>query len=113
MSSTRGTFAPYACMMVADRPGRRRAVSTRYNLYIVDHRIAEMTVRRALRPAALAVLLLGLAPLHNAQAKILAQWVQMGPDGTSSVRAITEDACPLVTFDGRSVPMSVRAEPGS
>jgi hypothetical protein len=46
-----------------------------------------------------------------AQAKILSQWVQLGPDGTASVRAITEDACPSVIFDGRPVAMSVRAEP--
>jgi hypothetical protein len=56
-----------------------------------------------------AVLGLGMAP--TAQAKILSQWVQLGPDGSASVRAITEDACPSVSFDGKSVPMSVRAEP--
>ena len=53
-----------------------------------------------------------LAALPQAQAKILAQWVELGADGTSSVRAITEDACPSVTFDGTAVPMSVRSEPG-
>jgi len=54
---------------------------------------------------------LGLATAQAAQARILSQWVQLGPDGSASVRAITEDTCPAVTFDGRSVPMSVRAEP--
>lgn len=66
---------------------------------------------RSLRLAALAIAVLGLSPMHGAEARILSQWVQLGPDGTSSVRAITEDACPSVTFDGRAVPMSVRAEP--
>jgi hypothetical protein len=68
-----------------------------------------MTVCRALIAIA-AVALPGL--VQNAEAKILAQWVQVGPDGNSSVRAITEDACPSVTFDGKPVPMSVRSEPG-
>ncbi len=53
-----------------------------------------------------------LAALPQAQAKILAQWVELGADGASSVRAITEDACPAVTFDGAAVPMNVRSEPG-
>jgi hypothetical protein len=48
----------------------------------------------------------------QAQAKILAQWVELGPDGASSIRAITEEACPSVTIDGTAVPMTVRAEPG-
>jgi predicted phosphodiesterase len=79
---------------------------------IFDRRNAVMTVRLAPRLAAIAAALLGLAPLQTAQAKILAQWVEMGADGNASVRAITEDACPSVIFDGRQVPMSVRAEPG-
>ena len=58
-----------------------------------------------------AAVVLGLATAQAAQARILSQWVQLGPDGSASVRAITEDTCPAVTFDGRSVPMSVRAEP--
>jgi len=48
----------------------------------------------------------------QAQAKILAQWVELGPDGTSSARAITDEACPSVTIDGAAVPMTVRSEPG-
>jgi hypothetical protein len=67
-----------------------------------------MTLPRALFAVAIAALL----GLPSAQARILSQWVQLGPDGTSSVRAITEDACPTVLFDGRAVPMSVRSEPG-
>jgi hypothetical protein len=47
----------------------------------------------------------------RAEAKILAQWVELGPDGNSSVRAISDDACPAVTFDGVAVPMSVRSDP--
>jgi hypothetical protein len=71
-----------------------------------------MTACHALRLAAVAAVLMSLAPPQNAQARILAQWVQLGPDGSASVRAITEDACPSVAFDGRPVPMSVRSEPG-
>src|ERR1700720_4972714 len=74
-----------------------------------DRKDAEMTVCRALIAIA-ALTLPGL--VQSAEAKTLAQWVQTGPDGNSSVRAITEDACPSVTFDGKPVPMSVRAEPG-
>jgi hypothetical protein len=62
--------------------------------------------------AALAAALAGFAALPQAQARILSQWVELGPDGSASVRAITEDACPTVSFDGRAVPMSVRSEPG-
>src|ERR1700683_3924105 len=61
------------------------------------------------------VLLAGFAalpvPLANAHAKTFAQWVQLGPDGTSSVRAVTDEACPSVMFDGTAVPMKVRSEP--
>jgi predicted phosphodiesterase len=47
-----------------------------------------------------------------AQARVFAQWVELGPDGASSVRAITDDACPQVIFDGIPTSMIVRAEPG-
>jgi hypothetical protein len=47
-----------------------------------------------------------------AQARVFAQWVELGPDGASSVRAITDDACPTVIFDGIPTLMIVRAEPG-
>jgi predicted phosphodiesterase len=61
------------------------------------------------------VLLAGLCslavPLADAHAKTFAQWVQLGPDGTSSVRAVTDEACPSVMFDGTAVPMKVRSEP--
>jgi len=59
--------------------------------------------------ASLAVLV--FAP-PAADARTFAQWVQLGPDGASSVRAITDDGCPQVTFDGTPTPMAVRAEPG-
>jgi len=53
-----------------------------------------------------------LSAAHRpAQCKILAQWVELGPDGSSSVRAIADDACPMVTFDGTALPMSIRSEP--
>jgi hypothetical protein len=60
--------------------------------------------------ANLAILV--LVPLSSVQARIFAQWVELGPDGVSSVRAITDDLCPQVIFDGMATPMSVRAEPG-
>ncbi len=73
-----------------------------------------MTVCRSLRLTVLLVLsaFLGLAPLQNAEARILAQWVELGPDGGSSVRAVVDDVCPAVVFDGVAAPMSVRAAPG-
>jgi len=50
---------------------------------------------------------------RQAQARILAQWVELGPDGSSSARAITDDAaCPAVIFDGVTAPMATRAAPG-
>jgi hypothetical protein len=60
---------------------------------------------------AAAMTLLVSAALQSADAKILAQWVQLGADGSSSVRAITDAACPSVSFDGTAVAMSVRSEP--
>jgi hypothetical protein len=48
----------------------------------------------------------------SAHAKILAQWIQLGPDGTASARAITDEAsCPAVTFDGAVAAMGVRSTP--
>jgi hypothetical protein len=54
---------------------------------------------------------LPLVQLNAVQAKVYAQWVQLGPDGAASARAITDAACPAVVFDGVSVAMSVRSEP--
>lgn len=54
-----------------------------------------------------------LTPLQQAQAKILAQWVELEPDGSASARAITDDAaCPSAIFDGVPAPMATRSEPG-
>jgi predicted phosphodiesterase len=64
-----------------------------------------------MRFAPLVALCLAVALVHPASAKVLAQWVQLGPDTSASVRAITDDACPQVTFDGVATPMQVRAEP--
>ena len=58
-----------------------------------------------------AVALLSFAALHAADAKVLSQWVEYGANGTASARAITDDACPAIIFDGTAVPMSVRSEP--
>jgi hypothetical protein len=62
--------------------------------------------------AVVIVALLGTGPRAQTQAKIRAQWVQIGPDGTASARAITDDACPSIIFDGVPVPMRVRSDPG-
>jgi hypothetical protein len=59
--------------------------------------------------ACFALLSFGLP--QGAQAKIFAQWVQLGPDGASSVRVITDEACPQVIFDGTPTQMNVRSEP--
>jgi hypothetical protein len=64
----------------------------------------------------ISLALLGLAAMLlavPADAAVLAQWVELGPDTSASVRAITDadTACPLVQFDGKPVPMGVRAEP--
>ena len=72
-----------------------------------------LNAARVWRPAVIAaVALLGCGLPQAAHAKILAQWVELGPDGTSSVRAVTDEACPSVMFDGTPAPMGVRAEPG-
>jgi hypothetical protein len=63
------------------------------------------------RLTALAIVALALSGATAAYAKVLAQWVEVGPDGTSSVRAITDEACPSVLFDGTPTPMAVRSEP--
>jgi hypothetical protein len=66
---------------------------------------------RALRAVIFGMAVL-LTPLPRAQAEILAQWVELGPDGSSSARAITDDAaCPSVVFDGVAAPMTTRSEP--
>jgi calcineurin-like phosphoesterase family protein len=66
---------------------------------------------RSLGVVVFTAAMLGGAALRSAEAKILAQWVQLGPDGSSSVRAIADDACPSVIFDGIAVPMRVRSDP--
>ena len=50
--------------------------------------------------------------VSGAPAGIFAQWVELGPGEASSVRAITDDVCPQVIFDGIPTSMSVRSEPG-
>jgi hypothetical protein len=50
-----------------------------------------------------------LAVAQTAHSKVLAQWVQLVADGTSSVRAISDDACPAVSFDGTTVAMTAPA----
>src|SRR6516225_2171992 len=71
-----------------------------------------MTDVRRLRAIALAIFgVVCIGPPQTAQARIIAQWVQLGPDGTSSTRAIVDDACPVAIFDGAPVQMSVRSEP--
>ena len=61
--------------------------------------------------AVLAVAVLAPFAIGGAQARVLSQWVELGPDGSSSVRAIADDACPSVLFDGAPTPMAIRSEP--
>ena len=46
--------------------------------------------------------------LPQAQCKILAQWVEIEANAGSSVRVISDDACPSVMFDGTPFQMNVR-----
>jgi Calcineurin-like phosphoesterase len=67
---------------------------------------------KVIRLAAVVAVLASAFP-PGAQARVFSQWVQLGPDGASSVRAITDDLCPQVIFDGIPTPMSVRIDPDS
>ncbi len=58
-----------------------------------------------------AVAVLSCMALRQADAKVFAQWVELGANGASTARAITDDACPSVTFNGTAVPMRVRSDP--
>jgi calcineurin-like phosphoesterase family protein len=66
-------------------------------------------VRRRSRTVMVAAVVLLVA--QQAQARILAQWAELGPDGSSTVRAITDAACPSVSFDGTDTPMNTRSDP--
>src|SRR5260370_4647230 len=68
-------------------------------------------VRMSLAMAAIFAIAAWLWP-PAAQARVFAQWVELGPDGASGVRASTDDACPQGIFDG--IPTSVigRPDPG-
>jgi hypothetical protein len=70
-----------------------------------------MPSRRAAGLLGFAAMMLASFAPRPAEAKILAQWVQLGADGAASVRAIADEPCPSVTFDGTAVPMTVRSEP--
>jgi predicted phosphodiesterase len=61
--------------------------------------------------AVLTVAVLGWLAIASAQARVLSQWVELGPDGSSTVRAIADDACPSVSFDGAPTAMAVRSAP--
>ena len=78
-------------------------------------RAAIMTAHAAARAAVLRIAILvgvGLLALSvPASAGVHSQWVELGPDGTATVRAIADAACPQVSFDGAVTPMGVRAEP--
>ena len=54
--------------------------------------------------------LFGGAAHHKANAQTSFQWVQIGPEGTSVVRAITDNACPKVRFDSGKIATNVRSE---
>ena len=68
-------------------------------------------VWRALGIGVLTTALLpGGAAHHEADAQTLFQLVQVGPEGTSVVRAITDNACPKVRFDSGKIATNVRSE---
>ena len=69
--------------------------------------------RRICRVAAVyaVVAVWGLIAASVSEAKVLAQWVQLGADGAASVRAVTDGTCPKILFDGVATPMAVRARP--
>ena len=64
--------------------------------------LTESILLPTVRLAAIVVALLGLSSLQNAEAKILAQWVQIGPDGNSSVRAIKGPSRPINSIEARA-----------
>ena len=66
---------------------------------------------RLIPPFALIASVVAGFAISPASAAIFAQWVQLGPDSSASVRAITDEACPAVAFDGVAMAMRVRAEP--
>jgi hypothetical protein len=57
----------------------------------------------------IAVLLAGAAH-HRANAQTSFQWVQVGPDGASVVRAIADNACPKVRFDSGKIATNIRSD---
>src|ERR1700686_3392477 len=56
---------------------------------------------------AAALLAAGLA--NSAEARVLYHWVELGDGETATVRAVTDGACPNVTFDGIATPMAKRS----
>src|ERR1700720_4893861 len=67
---------------------------------------------RLLRALIVALLLAGTVAT-SASAKVLYRWAEVGAGDTSSVRAVTDGACPNVVFDGISVAMMTRADPAT
>jgi len=70
-------------------------------------------MNRTICTALAVICLAGLFTIGECQAKILARWVELGPDDSASVRVITEDACPSVVFDGTPVAMTTRSDSGA
>jgi hypothetical protein len=73
--------------------------------------------RRFMPPAVRAAtgILLALAAAQGttaAAAATIARWVQLGPDGAVSARAITDGGpCPMLVADGTAIAMATRSEP--
>jgi hypothetical protein len=66
-----------------------------------------------MRGFSIAVLLAALfCAAHPVKAVVLAQWAEVGAEGTATVRAISDGKCPAVIFDGKPAAMTVRAAPG-
>lgn len=68
-------------------------------------------MKRIILVAVLGGLITGLSVIRESEAKIFAQWVELGPDSSSSVRVVTDSECPIVIFDGSPVPMRTRSDP--
>lgn len=61
-----------------------------------------------------AVIVLAAATLTSpVDAKVLYHWVELGDGDSATIRAITDGACPGVTFDGVSTPMATRSGPAT
>jgi Calcineurin-like phosphoesterase len=69
-------------------------------------------MKRIILLAVLAVLVTVFLVIGECEAEIFARWVELGPDGSSTVRVVTDNVCPTVMFDGSPVAMRTRSDSG-